>query len=390
MVANHSGKSSTSRTRASACVGHVSEHSIEHKGMKMRLCVKTSPLPKKATAILGIIALCVTSHLQAADFLLFPSFGGVAQSNPEPGTNRYVLYPELDLFYTANSDDIKFLGEYAATRDGREMERLLLGWAPNNENTLWFGRYHIPLGYWATEFHHGAFLQTSITPPAIAFDDEGGPFPTHPSGLFLEGVHYSKQASINYGLGLGIGPVLEEQQLTPLNILDPAGQKGKLVASARLSYRPEAETPNEIGVFAAHSIIPVIYLPVTEVTQNLTGLYFNQGTAHSRLFGELYLAGNQLDGAASARTSSFASAYIQEEYKIYSAWTLFGRIENTFGANGDPYLNLLPQFINRRVLGGARYEINANQAAKFELSQNRQQDGIHFSQLAIQWSMVIQ
>ena len=356
----------------------------------MRLCVKTGSLPKKATAIFGVIALCMTNLAPAADFLLFSSLGGVAQSNSDPGSNRYALDPEMDFFYTASSDNIKFLSEYSATRDSRDMERLLLGWTPNNENTLWFGRYHIPLGYWATEFHHGAFLQTSITPPAIAFDDEGGPFPTHLSGLFLEGVNYTKHASINYGLGLGMGPVLDEQQLTPLNILDPAGQKGKLVVSARLSYRPEAETPNEIGVFAAHSIIPVVYQPVTEVTQNVTGLYFNQGTDRSRLFGELYLAGNQLDGATSTRTSSFASVYIQEEYKLYSAWTLFGRIENTFGASGDPYLNLLPEFINRRLLGGARYEINANQAAKFELSQNWQQNGLNFSQLAIQWSMVIQ
>ena len=332
------------------------------------------------------ISFCAPSS-HAAEFILFPSLGGTAQSSDTPGLKRYELNPELDLFYTASHNNIKLLTEYSATRDSREMERLLLGWTPDSENTLWFGRYHIPLGYWATEFHHGAFLQTSITPPSIAFDDEGGPFPTHPSGLLLEGTRYPGRASINYGLGLGIGPVLGEQ-LEPLDILRPAGQKGKLVVSAKISYLPEAEGRSEIGVFAGHSLIPVMDRPVAEVAQNLAGLFFNQEMDRTRLFGEAFLARNRLDGMDSSRSGTFVSAYVQGEYKVHPAWTLFGRVENTFGAGGDPYLDLLPKFVNRRLLAGARYEIAADQAVKVELSRNRRQDGIRFSQLGIQWSMV--
>ena len=355
----------------------------------MRHCVKIRLSLKRAAASLCVISLCVAAPSQAAEFLLFPSLGGIARSGDAPGFKRYALDPELDLFYTASRNNIKFLTEYSATRDSREMERLLLGWAPDSENTLWLGRYHIPLGYWATEFHHGAFLQTSITPPSIAFDDEGGPFPTHPSGLLLEGVRYRGRASINYGLGLGIGPVLAEQ-LEPLDILRPGGQRGKLTVSARVSYRPEAEGRNEIGIFAGHTTIPVVDRPVTEVVQNLVGLFFNKETDRTRLFGEAFLAGNRLDGTASSRSGTFVSAYVQGEYKVRPAWTLFGRVENTFGAGGDPYLDLLPKFVNRRLLAGARFGIAADQAVKIELSRNRQQDAIRFSQLGIQWSMVFQ
>lgn len=355
----------------------------------MRLRINICFAVGKATASFWAISMCMANHSQAADFLIFPSIGGIAQSNPAPGLNPYALSPELDLFYTASSNDIKFLSEYSATWDSREMERLLLGWAPDHAHTLWLGRYHIPLGYWATEFHHGAYLQAAITPPSIAFDDEGGPFPTHPSGLFFEGTHYREHALINYGLGIGIGPVLSEQ-LEPLNILDPTGQKGKMVLSARVSYRPVAEGQSEIGVFAGHSIIPVINQPVTEVVQNLTGMFFNKEDECTRLFSEVYFAGNQLNGAFASGSSRFVSAYVQEEYRVWTAWTLFGRVENTFGATGDPYLNLLPEFVNRRLLAGARYKVSADQAIKLELSRSRQQDAIYFSQVAIQWSMVLQ
>jgi hypothetical protein len=349
-----------------------------------RMCA----LPKRVAVLLCCLFFCAAMPSHAADFLLFPSFTGLTQSNAVPSTQS-MLNPQMVFFYAASSDNFKFLSEYSADRDSQEMERLLLGWMPNSESTLWVGRYHIPLGYWATEFHHGTYLQTSITPPSIAFDDEGGPFPTHPGGLFYEGTHYQKRASINYGLGLGIGPVLDVQ-LQPLDILSPAGSSGRPVASARISYRPVAEDPSEIGVFAGHGTIPVMNQPVTGVVQNLAGMYFNQETERSRTFGELYLAGNRLYGSAASQSSSFASAYVQEEYKIYHAWTLFGRVENTFGAVGDAYLNLLPEFVNRRFLAGTRYEITADQAAKVELSQNRMQLGINFSQIALQWSMVLQ
>ncbi len=354
----------------------------------MRVSAKIRHVREQVAILLCLPALFITTQAPAAEFLLFPSVGGLSRSDDSPELKRHEPIPELDFFYAVTQENLRFLAEYSAQRDSHEMERLLLGWKPNPENTLWLGRYHSPLGYWATEFHHGAYLQTSITPPGIAFDDEGGPFPTHPSGWLFEGQSYRENASVNYALGLGIGPVMLVQ-LEPLNILDPEDQKGRLAASARLSYRPHADGRDEIGVFAGHTKIPVMNRSVSEVAQTLTGVFFNTTPDRLRLFGEVFWAENRLSGVSSAGRDHFVSAYLQGEYQVQSAWTLFGRLENTSGGNGDAYLNMLPAFVHRRSLGGVRYEVARNQALKLELSRNRLQNGIQFAQVGIQWSMVL-
>src|SRR5258707_10325413 len=67
-----------------------------------------------------------------------------------------------------------------------------------------FGRYHTPVGYWNTAFHHGAWLQTTITRPDIV--RFGGTFiPIHFVGFLAEGNIPSGGAGLSYNVGVGNG-----------------------------------------------------------------------------------------------------------------------------------------------------------------------------------------
>ncbi len=326
--------------------------------------------------------------VHGGEFLLFPSVTGTHLYGETHDAEPRDIVPALSLFYTGDYAQMRLLAEYSASPDTHELERLQLGWRPDPQATVWLGRFHSPVGYWTTEFHHGDYLVTSISAPQVAYDDEGGPFPSHLVRLLIEGDTRHGVAGISYAAGVGIGPVLEDR-LMPQDILDPNNHKGKLTAAAKVAYRPRIEDQDQLGVFVGYADIPVMGQPGHEVTQRLVGAHMNLETNRARLIGEVYLADTHLEGVSAPESSRFASAYLHGEFQLRSAWTLFGRVENTFCAPGDHYLNLMPLFVRSRFVTGARYDITPSQAVKVELSRNRRQDDSLNTLLQIQWSMVI-
>jgi len=85
-----------------------------------------------------------------------------------------------------------------------EVERSIVRYDANDYFKLSFGKYHTPVNYWNTAFHHGAWLQTTISrPEMIQF---GGRFlPVHFVGLEAEGAIPSGSLGLNYNLGIGNG-----------------------------------------------------------------------------------------------------------------------------------------------------------------------------------------
>lgn len=322
------------------------------------------------------------------DLLLFPALTGIHRNVSVPGPEQDDLIPEANVFYSTERDRLHFLAELLLSSDEQEMERLQLGWLVNPATTLWVGRFHSPLGFWNTEHHHGAFLQTTISRPGIvAFEDEGGVLPTHIAGLLAEGSLDRERGSINYAFGLGQGPELESE-LEPVDVLN-SSNGGHLAASARLSYRPLDDNVGEFGGFAGYASIPVIGSTIDESNQTVVGGFYNVETDKLRLVGEFFYVSNRFRGnPALRRHASFSAGYVQAEYHAPARWTVFGRLEGTDGAKNDPYLNLIEEFLNARVVAGSRFELDKHQALKVELSRNERQNDARFNQISLQWSMV--
>jgi hypothetical protein len=85
-----------------------------------------------------------------------------------------------------------------------DVERFLIRYDYNDFFKLSFGRYHTPINYWNTAFHHGLWLQTTIArPEMIRF---GGRFqPVHFVGMQAEGNIPSGPLGLGYTAGLGNG-----------------------------------------------------------------------------------------------------------------------------------------------------------------------------------------
>ena len=85
-----------------------------------------------------------------------------------------------------------------------DVERSIIRYDYNDFFKLSFGRYHTPIGYWNTAFHHGAWLQTTISRPEMV--KFGGTFiPVHFLGFLAEGNIPSGGAGLGYNVGVGNG-----------------------------------------------------------------------------------------------------------------------------------------------------------------------------------------
>ncbi len=85
-----------------------------------------------------------------------------------------------------------------------EIERSIIRFDQSDKLKLSFGRYHTPINYWNTAYHHGTWLQTTISRPELA--QFGGSFlPVHFVGALAEGSLPSGGLNFNYNIGIGNG-----------------------------------------------------------------------------------------------------------------------------------------------------------------------------------------
>jgi hypothetical protein len=137
-------------------------------------------------------------------------FGDVDFSaTDEKGTTSGFNLGQLDLHLaSALSRKVSYFGEmtFNAHPTGYtvEVERSIIRYDYNDFFKLSFGRYHTPIGYWNTAFHHGAWLQTSIGRPEMI--QIGGTFiPVHFVGFLAEGNIPLGAAGLSYNVGVGNG-----------------------------------------------------------------------------------------------------------------------------------------------------------------------------------------
>lgn len=85
-----------------------------------------------------------------------------------------------------------------------EVERSIIRFDQSDRLKVSFGRYHTPVNWWNTAFHHGQWLQTTIARPEMV--QFGGRFlPVHFVGALVEGKVPAGGWHLNYNAGLGNG-----------------------------------------------------------------------------------------------------------------------------------------------------------------------------------------
>ncbi len=349
------------------------------------------------------------------EFLVFPNINSISRQdeltlNGQKTLPRERTIPSVDFFFSRDFERLRVIAEFFASSSddhGAHFERLQLGWhLPLNLNSrnpdsrnpdapdpdsgnldfgginLWAGRFHNPLGYWNTQYHHGSYLETAITRPgSVAYESSGGILPMHLAGLLLEGSVTRGEAMIGYDLAVGLGPELSGAALEELNILNP-DSRSKPVLTLRLNYHPLEDDPTQYGLSFSNGTIPDNL--GGDIRQATMGAHANWETGRLRLLGALYYVRNEITAGG---RQTFASGYLQAEWPLALRWTLFSRLEDSRGDKDDGYLTRIPLFVRARQLGGIRFELTDRQALKLELSNTRYL-GHHSEAVRFQWSAV--
>jgi hypothetical protein len=136
------------------------------------------------------------------------------------------------------TDRLAYFGEVTLTSQPTgyavELERSILRYDFTDALKLSVGRYHTPIGYWNTAFHHGTWLQTTVSRPEMV--KYGSQFvPTHFVGSMVEGSLSSDGLGLGYMLGAGNG------RASTISRAGDAGDpnSGRAI-TASLSARPAA------------------------------------------------------------------------------------------------------------------------------------------------------
>ncbi len=113
---------------------------------------------------------------------------------------RVSFFGEVSLTARADAET----GSPPATGFNAEVERTFVRFDQSDYFKVSVGRYHTPINWWNTAFHHGQWLQTSVARPEMT--RFGGKFiPVHYVGGLLEGALPAYGLNLNYNLGVGNG-----------------------------------------------------------------------------------------------------------------------------------------------------------------------------------------
>ena len=353
-----------------------------------------------AAGLLGLLAGTVADADMEHEFLFFPTvYGFNTFSESDAAVEDSFTRAGLDMLYGASGDRFRFLGEFLWSSDEAEFERLQAGLRMSGNTFAWAGRFHAPAKFWNSEYHHGQFLQTSITRPALEeWEDDSGSQPAHVTGLLLETEQQrDDESALSYAASIGFAPVFVDGGLEAHEILDGTSGHG-LSLNLRVGYRPQYLASTQFGIVAAWNEINVESgsIPEPDQPRNIDQASFGGfGDWHwndLRLLASLVYFDNELDFATADVDDTYLLGYAQLEYEANDVVTVFGRIESGADQDDSTYLGLLENFVTERYMLGARWDVAQYHGLTFEIadtsygaSPGGSQD---FNEYRLQWSAV--
>ncbi|MFO1270706.1 MAG: hypothetical protein U1F50_03325 [Rubrivivax sp.] len=289
---------------------------------------------------------------------------------------------------------LRLFGEFLASSEEHDVERLQLGWEARPDTVVWLGRYHQPASAWNLEHHHGRYLQTSVTRPGVElWEDERGIVPQHLSGLLVESRHELPGGqALRLAGGTGLGTTLRDEGLEPLDLMKPRREGRHWSWSGRVSWLPDQLGASQFGLLAARHRSPVAdaalatQLDATEVQHDLLGAFADWHPGEWRLLGAVYGIAIGTRGGSGERTDRMTVGYLQLEGQLPAALTAYGRHEASDGVRGSAVVAAVsPQFDLRRSLLGLRWDGWHRQALTLEIARGNTVDGSRW-ETRLQWS----
>jgi hypothetical protein len=248
-------------------------------------------------------------------------------------------------------------GSPPATGFNAEVERAIIRFDQSDALKVSFGRYHTPINWWNTAFHHGQWLQTTISRPEMV--QFGGRFiPVHFVGALAEGVFPSGGWNINYQAGIGNGRG---------GIISRAGDAGDVndqpAFLLNVSTKPDRAFGLQFGGSVYADRVTVAGRP--EFNERIVAAHAVWQREDPEIIAEIADVHHELVGGALG-TSNLAY-YVQAAYRLPSSarlWKPYFRFEHIGIDSNDAVFAGVPRLDGSTI--GVRYDISTYAAIKTE------------------------
>jgi hypothetical protein len=395
----------------------------------------------KKGILVGVALALGASAAQAVDFGVFGdvNYRGFDKANRtrDHRLSNTFAQGQFDLYGTQKIDPktkafFELVFEDGGDGYGVDLERLYISRDLTSNFAVSAGRFHTPLGYWNTAYHHGAILQDTISRPTfLNFEDGyGAIIPMHMIGIMGTGNISTGGGDLGYDLMLGnstsvntdgvagaadsltSGVSTNGQSTMDVNsTVDPSDKK---VVGLKVSYKLSA-VPLELGAFVMNN--PVVQsgnpgsmtvfgntLTLPDyggdlVSQRVTGGHFRYATSKFDVLSEYYSLSD--DSKVDNSGKHTASAYfIQLGYHVTDEWKAMYRFENVNYSYDDAYFKIMGTEKGARHIIDLRYDVSDTNALKFEIGRfetansgaaNVNNTGINksYTFYALQWAFMM-
>jgi hypothetical protein len=271
------------------------------------------------------------------------------------------------------------LGTPAAPGFNPEVERSIIRFDQSDALKVSFGRYHTPINWWNTAYHHGAWLQTTVSRPEMV--QFGGRFiPIHFLGAQVEGTIPAGGLNLNYnvGLGNGRGPVLSR----PGDAGDINNNRAWL---GNLNVRPDHAYGLQFGASVYQDRINTT--PGQNFREWITSGHLVWTRETPEIIAEVANVTHK-DLAGILPVSNSQAFYVQSAYRLplgNRAWKPYYRYEYIHIPKSDVAFRGVPNLSGSII--GLRYDLTEFAALKFEYrNQRRPPDMLRVNSTFIQTS----
>ncbi|MBV1908843.1 MAG: hypothetical protein KUG78_05940 [Kangiellaceae bacterium] len=356
---------------------------------------------------LSVGLFCLITFAAKAEVDLF-LFSEVRTELLEGNAGINSAVPSLDLFLSADSDSFSILAEYFLSENVQHTERFQIGYQTSESSQLWLGRFHNPIGFWHTEYHHGNFLQTGISRPGmVKFGGDGGIVSGHLSGGLFDIEIASDESLWQYSVAVGLAAKYQTSghshqgeasaSLSDFDIFSPNSDEHELGYTAKLTYTPSIFEETKIGVSYSKFEVALESMDLDldheseEVHENinidLLGLFINYQQHDYRVISELFYMQTKVPEHHEIIEDSFLNLYVQLEYTASSRLTPYVRLEDSFGHKDNAYLALFEKNTVSAQVVGIRWELANEHAIKLEYS-NSEVEAQSEDRLLLNWTAV--
>ena len=281
------------------------------------------------------------------------------------------------------SERVVFFGEISISARASgyvlAMERAIVRYEFNDRFKLSGGRYHTPISYWNTEYHHGLWLQGSVArPEAIKFGSRY--IPVHFVGAMLEGN--LQAAPIHYSVGIGNG---RTEGLAGAGDAGDVNGNRAFVASA--SVRPRDLFGFRVGGAVYVDRISSGGVEFADEVITSAHVVWDRGRVDaSAEF--IHVSHEEILSGASGGSPSF---YVHVGYRLTGAaryFTPYARYENMDIDEGDAVFATVLSDYEAYVVG-LRYDFDSLAALKAEYRNERIASGSRTDAYVVQASFAV-